>query len=87
MVVVEATGPNTRMNLDLRVAQHGAASALPTESRAGRSPLVRALLVLAVVATLVWVIAAPSTPALIAVVSAVIAIVGWGDGPDHEPSA
>ena len=87
MVAVEATGPNTRMNLDLRVTQSGAPSSASAETDAGRTILVRALLAFAVLATLVWLVAAPSTPALIAVISAVIAVVGWGDGPDPEPSA
>jgi hypothetical protein len=85
--VVEATGPNARMNLDLRVAQSGAATGTPVEADAGRRLLVRALLTFAIIVTVVWLVAAPSTPALIAVISAVIAVIGWSDGPDHDPSA
>ena len=87
MVAVEVTGPNTRMNLDLRVTQSGAPSSVSAETDVGHTILVRALLAFAVLATLVWLVAAPSTPALIAVISAVIAVVGWGDGPDPKPSA
>ncbi len=86
MVFVEATGPNTRMNLDLRAAQSGPASGAPTETDVGRERRVRALLAVAIVATVVWLVTAPSTPALIAVISAVIAVIGWSDGPDHDPS-
>ena len=82
--VVEATGPNTRMNLDLRVAP--SASGAPAETDTGSTLLVRVLLGFAVIATVVWLVAAPSTPALIAVVSAVIAVLGWADGPDTDPS-
>lgn len=74
------------MNLELRIVQTGAASGAPAESDSGRRLLVRALLGIAVIATVVWLVAAPSTPALIAVVSAVIAVIGWADGPDHGPS-
>lgn len=87
MVAVEVTGPNTRMNLDLRAAQSGAPSSASAETDASRTLPVRALLAFAIVATVVWLVAAPSTPALIAVISAVIAVVGWGEGPDPEPSA
>lgn len=88
MIVVEATRPSTRMNLDLRISPSGAASGDSARTDTGRPLLVRALLVLGVVATLVWLVAAPSTPALIAVVSALIGVIGWADGPDYdrEPS-
>ena len=86
MSAVEATGPNARMNLDLRTAQSGTASGAPAEIDSGRRLPGRALLAIAVIATVVWLVAAPSTPALIAVVSAVIAVIGWADGPDHGPS-
>lgn len=87
MVVVEATGPSTRMNLDLRGAQTGAASGASAETDGARTRIVRALLAFALLATVLWLVAAPSTPAFIAVVSALIAVIGWADGPDHDPSA
>lgn len=86
VIGVEATGPNTRMNLDLRVAQSGSTPGAPAETDVGRRLLVRALLTFAIIAAVVWLVAAPSTPALIAVISAVIAVIGWSDGPDHDLS-
>lgn len=86
MVVVEATGPNARMTLDRTVAHSGATPAASSESATGRPFLVRVLPAFAVLATVVWLVAAPSTPALIAVVSALIAVIGWGDGPDSDLS-
>ncbi len=49
------------------------------ESVRTRPSGVRIALGLVVVASLVWLIAAPSTPAVIALVSALIASIGWGD--------
>lgn len=84
MIPVEATGTNTRIPAELRAGHSGS-------SAGGRSTLrpaaLRFVSILAIVAAVVWLVAAPSTPALIAVVSALIAVVGWGDGPDHDLDA
>ena len=60
------------------VERAGAASE-SVRTGATRPSGVRIALGLIVVASLAWLIAAPSTPAVIALVSALIASIGWGD--------
>lgn len=84
MVAVEATGPQTRLGMERTV---GPKATVAPSADAARSMAVRVLLLVVVVATVGWLVAAPSTPALIAVVSAVIVAVGWGSSPDDRLSA